>query len=237
MGGNILARPGTVCYLENMDAGEVDVRSALTTSDIFSGLSSDQIDKLVPLTSLCPVYREELLFTTGQTAKSLYILAQGIVSLELSFNACTHIVELCGPGKVLGWPALRYLATYNLTARPIKDGKALVLEGGPLRRILTTSSEIALLIYRNLAEILGRRWETMAISEARVDTLQTDVERCPQLSNERFEPYLAKEDVQTRCLRESACMRLKGENCPLDDLTPSDWYQIILNRILIPHPR
>jgi toluene monooxygenase system ferredoxin subunit len=208
------------------------LRSLLKGSDLFRGVSQEHLRRLAPLVEVAPLASGQPLFQMGQPATHLYIVVQGIVSLELSFRACTHIVEICGPGKALGWPSLRPDATYFLTARPIRDGKVIVLEAAQLRAVMKRYRTLSLVIYKNLADILGRRWEALAFSEAREDTMEAVVERCPVILEEPgVETYLTKEEVQSRCIEEGLCVRFKGETCPLDDLTPADWYQASLHRI------
>lgn len=148
-----------------------DIAEILETSDVFRGLRWDQRKAISNLGRWLALSTGKYLFGAGERAGSVYLLVRGMVALELPFKESQYVVDILGCGQVLGWSALRHQANYGLSARATMEGKALAFDGLALRTLLISDLEMAVVVYRNLTEIAGRRLEDFAASVARSESL------------------------------------------------------------------
>ncbi|MBI4311128.1 MAG: cyclic nucleotide-binding domain-containing protein [Chloroflexi bacterium] len=136
-----------------------DTRELLSRCDLFIGLDDERIEKLAAICFERPVADGQHLFHAADPATELFVLAEGSVSLEMLSGGRNVVVEVCGPTQAVVWSALRLNGLYSLSARVVENGRALVFLGTWLQRALAVDTKMAGVVYRNLAELVGRRWE------------------------------------------------------------------------------
>jgi CRP-like cAMP-binding protein len=125
--------------------------NAVTASDLercalFGGLPNDALETLAVAAERRRLRDGEALFEQGQPARNLYVVEDGSLVLRAQANGRAVIVETLGPGKVVGWAAMRAEAVTLSTARasgsaqviaiPVEPLVALVTGGGPGARDL-----------------------------------------------------------------------------------------------------
>lgn len=138
----------------------------LAKSDLFGGLLPDQLQKVVPLIEARYIKPNQTLFRAGEPASEVFVVRKGLVSVEIHLKGVTSVVDTCGPGMVVGWSALRENATYLSSARSPANAIFWAISGSQMRTLLRCEPMMGIVVYRNLAEILGRRWESLLASHA-----------------------------------------------------------------------
>lgn len=79
--------------------------------------SQDLIRSLQPRSTLTACRHDRILFHQGDQATGIYILLSGSATLTMQSNSGEEVMRLdCGPGSVLGLPALIGNKPYSLTA-------------------------------------------------------------------------------------------------------------------------
>ena len=102
-------------------------------------------------------YKEgDLIFKEGEEAGHLYMLDDGKVDLLVGKQQETRFLAYY-PGEVFGWSALLRPHRYLSTARCMTQSAVSRISIEAIRRILKDYPEDGILIYQNLAGILGRR--------------------------------------------------------------------------------
>jgi CRP-like cAMP-binding protein len=113
---------------------------------LFSGLPPDSLATLAGAASRRRLGNGETLFEQGQPAGTLYVVEEGSIVLRAEQDGRAVIVETLGPGKVVGWSAMRANAVTLSTgtasgpaqviAIPVEPIVTLVTGGGPGARDL-----------------------------------------------------------------------------------------------------
>ncbi len=102
-------------------------------------------------------YKEgDLIFKEGEEAGHLYMLDDGKVDLLVGKPQETRFLAYY-PGEVFGWSALLRPHRYLSTARCMTQSAVSRISIEAIRRILKDYPEDGILIYQNLAGILGRK--------------------------------------------------------------------------------
>ncbi len=102
-------------------------------------------------------YKEgDLIFKEGEEAGHLYMLDDGKVDLLVGKQQETRFLAYY-PGEVFGWSALLRPHRYLSTARCMTQSAVSRISIEAIRRILKDYPEDGILIYQNLAGILGRK--------------------------------------------------------------------------------
>ncbi len=102
-------------------------------------------------------YKEgDLIFKEGEEAGHLYMLDDGKVDLLVGKQQETRFLAYY-PGEVFGWSALLRPHRYLSTARCMTQSAVSRISIEAIRRIVKDYPEDGILIYQNLARILGER--------------------------------------------------------------------------------
>jgi len=138
------------------------VKEILRDSDLFHGLSDDELDKLPPLCRE-EVYRAGvLIFPEGGPCHTVYVVESGKVALEMNLqigraaeeSATVDVITrggcLCGSGLI---------DPYILTAtgRTLETTKVVALDTAQLKALFQENSEIRSKVMNNLAKVVSSR--------------------------------------------------------------------------------
>lgn len=113
---------------------------------LFRGLPADSLATLADAASRRRLRNGEALFEQGQPARNFYVVEEGSLVLRAEHGGRAVIVETLGPGKVVGWSAMRANAVTLSTGTasgpaqvimiPVEPIVGLVTGGGPGARDL-----------------------------------------------------------------------------------------------------
>jgi CRP-like cAMP-binding protein len=141
-----------------MASARVRIEAILRSAPLFSNLEDRAISRVSRGASLTEVSRGTVIFRQGDPDGSLYLVALGQVKLALQDGAGEEkVIELAGPGSILGMAALFLGTPYLATAEAVTAARVVSL---PKERILDeigNNPDFALGVVRELSRRLYRR--------------------------------------------------------------------------------
>jgi CRP-like cAMP-binding protein len=131
---------------------------ALRKSDLFEGLSDDE------LAAIAKMAREEayevgrIIFKENDVAKDLYIVREGRVAIliDIGRGKQTVIDTICRNGS-FGWSAMVPPYTLTGTAKTMEKTRLIVITGQDLRELCRMSCGTCYTIMEKLATIISSR--------------------------------------------------------------------------------
>ena len=143
-----------------------EITSGLKACELFARLSEDELEMLIAsLGKSCEIKSFEAgdtVFTQGEHITTLYIIGDGHVLLQRSFDLggrkAIRPLGLLGKGRAMGWSALLYGPHYvTATAICQKPTRIILVEGSTLRSLLEDDTVKGFKVMDRLACMLGDR--------------------------------------------------------------------------------
>ena len=101
-----------------------------------------------------PVVRE------GEPADHLYLVFHGQLALEVEEGEhARRVLDLIGPGEVLGWSSILPLNLWPFDARAIKETRIVSIRAQVLRRALESGPAEAYRFLQHVISVVGHRLE------------------------------------------------------------------------------
>ncbi len=136
----------------------------LRSSPLVRGLNADSIAFLESVAAVAEFGAGQLLFEEDSAAESFYLVGEGRVGLEALVPAGPAVlVETIGPGALVGVSWLFPPFRWSWAARALAPTKALVFPGEAVRRRCDADADLALHVYRTVAEEAVRRLHSTRI--------------------------------------------------------------------------
>ena len=135
----------------------------LRKTQIFQGLSDDQLDLVAPLCRQVHCLSGRVFFSEGDEATDMFIVLKGEVGLEVELFMGDHIrprtitVEKIGNDDTFGWSALVEPRRMTTTARCARDVHIIAINGDDLKALLNDHSDMGLIVMENVAKIVRGR--------------------------------------------------------------------------------
>jgi len=109
------------------------VASTLRTMPFLETFPEDLFDRLAPLARPVDFPRGTVVFRQGEETKTIYLMLEGSVALEICAPAvgCKRILTV-GPGELLGWSPILKQHRMTATARALADSRALAFDADQL---------------------------------------------------------------------------------------------------------
>jgi signal transduction histidine kinase len=131
--------------------------------DLFTDLSDETLTEILPLVSE-EVYPEgTTIFSEDTSAKHLYLIHEGKVSLEKRVQLGRTgtprraVISVVGPGYTIGWSSLVQPYEYTSSGICLEDSTILSIPGSKLRALMTDQPEIGSIICQRVASIIRER--------------------------------------------------------------------------------
>ncbi len=139
--------------------------------DVFSGLSGQQIDRVVSLGTRITVSAGDLLGTGGEAGVHLYVILEGEAHLTTHSEVGEISVRIARPGEAFPLAALLGSGTLITSGEALTDMEVLAIPRSELLLLCTREPEIGMRIYAAVGRLFSNRYaETLAhltISAAR----------------------------------------------------------------------
>jgi signal transduction histidine kinase len=143
-------------------AGLDSIKEALRTSEIFQGLTDEELDKLVPL---CREQRYEagaVMACEGPQCNYVQTLKSGKVALETELaisrsGAETATIDVLSPGSSFCWSALMEPHILTSSGRCLEKTEMIALDGEKLKALLDENPEIGYKVANNLVKVVASR--------------------------------------------------------------------------------
>lgn len=135
----------------------------LKTSEIFSRMKKEQLEKIAPLCRSESFQTGAVVFTEGDEAKELYVLVAGKVAIEMNVQpvadrpAIPTAVDLIVKSEVFGWSSLVEPYRYTSTARCLANCAVLAIKGEVLRKYMSDDTSLGFELMTGLVQLVSRR--------------------------------------------------------------------------------
>jgi CRP/FNR family transcriptional regulator, cyclic AMP receptor protein len=106
------------------------------------GVTRDHLEQIASVAELSDFEESDVLFRSGDTAESVYLVVFGKLVLELCTPewGCKQVVEV-GPGEILGWSSLSEHRELAATARVLEKTRVVRIDGKKLLAICEEDPE------------------------------------------------------------------------------------------------
>jgi CRP-like cAMP-binding protein len=132
-----------------------------SASALFAGLSQHELSQILSCARVRSFACDELLYSQGETARSLLVLQSGSVKhTQLSPNGDEVLLRMSGPGEAVNLQTPPNSSTHTCSARAMEESRAWVWEHNRLQELLDRYSRlhvnISLLLTSRLQELEER---------------------------------------------------------------------------------
>ena len=143
----------------------MDIKKALTDSDLFKELSGSAIDKITLMCKAVNVRAGETIISKGENEYDLFVVADGRVSLELELPNNSVPIELdqAMKNEVFGEMALVKEFRRSAYAVAMLDTTLLQISSKDLNSLLDSDHDAGYIVMANLSRILSNRLVTTNI--------------------------------------------------------------------------
>ena len=131
--------------------------SCLSAVPIFQGLTPQEQAEVANITLAKTYKRGEHIYHAGDAGGALYVLHQGQVKLyRLSVSGREQVLRVLGPGEFFGELSLFSNQIHADSAQALGEGTMCVLEGEPMKELMTRLPIIALKVMDSLSRRLEK---------------------------------------------------------------------------------
>jgi CRP/FNR family cyclic AMP-dependent transcriptional regulator len=123
------------------------IKEVLATSEIFKGLSDDDLTKIAALGRVEIYERGTPLFVEGATAEDFFVIELGRIGLEINIPGPSGqgkqiTTESLKKGQSCGFSAVKGTPMYALTARALEPSRVIAMDGKFLYDILRDNPRV-----------------------------------------------------------------------------------------------
>ena len=132
----------------------------LENCSLFTGLPSDVLDRIRGLVCEREFNEDTTIFSEGDPAHELFILASGEVELDYTLPnqpSTTLKITRIAPGEVFAWSALAGVSRLSAKGRTLQKSRVYVIPASELREILASRPEAGYLVMSRLTALVASR--------------------------------------------------------------------------------
>ena len=140
------------------------IRDTLRSSDMFHGLTDEELDKLVPLCRVEMYGPGAEVFCEGEQCRCLQTLKSGKVALETELALGRSSIEratidVLSRGSSFCWSALMEPHILTSSGRCLEDTEIIALDGEALKALLDEKPQMGYKVANNLVKVVASRLE------------------------------------------------------------------------------
>lgn len=138
-------------------------KQSLSKCDIFSRLSSSELEKIASTTVEVQYEAGSTLFEEGDAATELFILQEGKVALQMTLlkeqaqMSRRITVDVSSSNEIVGWSAIVEPYIYTLSAVCLQKISALSISSVALRQLLEDDPKIGFAFVSGLLKVVASR--------------------------------------------------------------------------------
>ena len=137
-------------------------REIVKNSQLFWNLSDSQLDELMELCEEGTYEAGLRIFTEGDRATNLYIVAQGRVLLETEIRIGSRtkkqaVVDIIEKNEVFGWPSLSDVPVCDNSATASENSRLLYFNGERVRKLCSEDLELGYKVTQELIKLVSDR--------------------------------------------------------------------------------
>lgn len=132
----------------------------LQRTPIFSGLSEDEIDKIVPLVIKRKLRKNTVIFHENDPASAFYLVKTGMIKIyKVSRDGREQVLSILGDGQILGDVPTFDGGPYPATAATMTDSEIYLINRDDFNDMVRRNPDIALKIIKALGGRLRQALE------------------------------------------------------------------------------
>ena len=133
--------------------------SALQVIPWFQELSEDHFNKLVEISHIVEIEKDQTLFSEGDQEDYLYLVLEGRMAIEIYGPARGHIrIYTAEPMDAVGWSSVTPIVRQRTASvRAVLDSRLVALDAPKLRALCEEDHHLGYIIMRRLANIVAGR--------------------------------------------------------------------------------
>jgi CRP/FNR family transcriptional regulator, dissimilatory nitrate respiration regulator len=133
----------------------MDSRLVIKKCPLFSGVTEDDLNRLVAVAKFREVEKGELLFSEGETALGFFIVAGGVVKIyKLSPEGKERILHIVHPGGTFAEAAIFGSGLYPAYAEPLQKSQVVFFPKREFLLLLHEQAQIAINMIGGLSRFL-----------------------------------------------------------------------------------
>lgn len=144
-------------YSDMEARGMIDVQKVLSNSELFSGLSTGSLSRVVGRLKPVTFARNVVICREGDDGDSMFIIVSGLVTVSSDMGWGQRELARKGPGEVFGEMALISNDVRSATVRAIENTNCLELDRSGFDELLDGDPALA----QRIAKIMTRRFSTL----------------------------------------------------------------------------
>ncbi len=134
------------------------IKNVIASHPFFFGMSREHLNVVAEGAFEATFEAEEILFREGEPANQFYLIQSGHVAVEAHRPTNgTALVQILGPGDVLGWSSLLPPFEWHFQARTLEPTCAIILDGGQLLATAERDRNFGYELLKRLSVVLIQR--------------------------------------------------------------------------------
>jgi len=176
------------------------IKEILEHSDLFQGLSDDQLAKVLPLCQE-EVYEAGVVTSPeGTVCRIMYVIQSGKVAVEVTVRIGrgaegSATIDVITQGNCFGFPGLIDPNILSTRARTLERTKVIALNAAELKRLLEDNPEMGCKVMSNLAKVVCSRLQSVRQTASRILSVIFHDLKAPLAAVENYNRLLLGEFV------------------------------------------
>ena len=176
------------------------IKEILEHSDLFQGLSDDQLAKVLPLCQE-EVYEAGVVTSPeGTVCRIMYVIQSGKVAVEVTVRIGrgaegSATIDVITQGNCFGFPGLIDPNILSTRARTLERTKVIALNAAELKRLLEDNPEMGCKVMSNLAKVVCSRLQSIRQTASRILSVIFHDLKAPLAAVENYNRLLLGEFV------------------------------------------
>ena len=171
------------------DYKSIALTHALRGSQLFAGLAPADLEKIVPITILKTLEKNEYLFRQGQSSQGFYIVQRGAINVH-RVNAAgkEQVIHLFRTGESMAEASLATATGYPADARAVETTQVLLIQKSGILELIKAQPELALRMLSSMAlhlRVLVGQIEDISLKNVETRLANWLLKRCPEPDSPR----------------------------------------------------
>ena len=133
------------------------VQSMLQRHHFVENFQPQHVEKLTGLATRVRFERDQVIFREGDDCGEFYLIASGLVALEIAAPGHTFRVQTLDAGHEFGWSALLMGTGKHFQARSLERVDALAFDGGDLLAACKEDPQFGFVFMQRLLGVVAER--------------------------------------------------------------------------------
>ena len=136
------------------------MRTRVALHPFLAGMNRSQVALLTDCAMAVHFEKGQIIFREGEMANRFYLIETGKVVLESSERFGNPvIIDMIGPGDLLGWSWMFPPYTWRLTARAVEPTSAIFFYGTILREYCERDCSLGYELFKRMAPVMIKRMQ------------------------------------------------------------------------------